>query len=85
MFDGAAGKQRQTPIQFWKRLQKMAPPTESPDLRQRIIERVIEMKNGNDKCTPQPECARAALAHYNTLLPDLRLNDGVRDALKAVK
>ena len=29
--------------------------------------------------------ARHALAHYNTLLPDLRLNDGVRDALKGVK
>ena len=29
--------------------------------------------------------ARYALKHYNTLLPDLKLNDGVRDALKGVK
>ena len=63
----------------------MALPTESPDLRQRIIERVIEMKNGINGCTPQPDYARAALAHYNTLLPDLKLNDGVRDALRGVK
>lgn len=29
--------------------------------------------------------ARAALVHYNTLLPDMKLNDGVRDALREVK
>ena len=29
--------------------------------------------------------ARAALAHYNTLLPDMKLNDGVRDALRTAK
>lgn len=29
--------------------------------------------------------ARHALKHYNTLLPDMKLNDGVRDALKGVK
>ena len=29
--------------------------------------------------------ARHALKQYNTLLPDLKLNDGVRDALREVK
>ena len=29
--------------------------------------------------------ARYALKQYNTLLPDMKLNDGVRDALKGVK
>ena len=57
----------------------MARPTESPDLRQRIINQVLAMKQLDETY------ARAALAHYNTLLPDLKLNDGVRDALKGVK
>ena len=57
----------------------MALPTESPDLRQRIINHTLRiMKLDIDY-------ARAALAHYNTLLPDLKLNDGVRDALKGAK
>ena len=31
------------------------------------------------------EYARHALKHYNTLLPDMKLNDGVRDALRTAK
>ena len=57
----------------------MALPTESPDLRQRIINQVLAMKQLDETY------ARAALAHYNTLLPDMKLNDGVRDALREVK
>lgn len=57
----------------------MALPTESPDLRQRIINHTLKiMKLDIDY-------ARHALKHYNTLLPDMKLNDGVRDALKANK
>lgn len=40
------------------------------------------MKNGNDKCTPQPDYARYALAQYNAAMPWLDLNAGVREALK---
>ena len=57
----------------------MAPPTESQDLRQRIINHTLKiMKLDIDY-------ARHALKQYNTLLPDLKLNDGVRDALKGAK
>jgi len=52
------------------------------ELRQQIIQRILEMKNGNDKCTPQPEYARASLAQYNAMLPWLDLNNGVREAMK---
>lgn len=52
------------------------------DLRSRIIRRILEMKTGNEKCTPQPEFARAALASYHAAMPWLDLNSGVRDALK---
>ena len=61
----------------------MALPTES--LRTRIIESILKMKNGTDKCTPQPDAARAALAHYNKELPWMNLNEGVKDALKGGK
>jgi hypothetical protein len=54
----------------------------SSDLRQQIITRVIEMKNGTEKCTPQPDAARGELAYFVALLPWLDLNAGVRDALK---
>ena len=40
------------------------------------------MKNGNDKCTPQPDYAREALKHYHAELPWLDLMNGVREALK---
>ena len=53
------------------------------DLRQRIIERIIEMKNGMPGCTPQPDCSRDELKLFNALLPDMNLSAGVRDALKA--
>jgi hypothetical protein len=52
------------------------------DLRQQIITRVIEMKNGNRKCTPQPDAARAELAAFVALLSWLDLNVGVSEALK---
>ena len=57
----------------------MALPTESPDLRQRIINQVLAMKQLDETY------ARHALKQYNTLLPDMKLNDGVRDALKGAK
>ena len=53
--------------------------------REQLITHILQMKNGTDKWKSQPDYARAALAHYNTLLPDMKLNDGVRDALKGVK
>ena len=52
------------------------------ELRQQIIQRILEMKNGNDKCTPQPDYARYALAQYNAAMPWLDLNNGVREAMK---
>lgn len=57
----------------------MALPTESPDLREQLIAHILKMKQLDETY------ARHALKHYNTLLPDLKLNDGVRDALKANK
>ena len=57
----------------------------SEGLRTRIIESILKMKSGTDKCTPQPDAARAALAHYNKELPWLNLNEGVKDALKGGK
>lgn len=52
------------------------------ELRQQIIQRILEMKNGNDKCTPQPDAARAELALFNEMLPWLDLNAGVIEAMK---
>ena len=45
-------------------------------LRMRLVNHILKMKQLDETY------ARAALAHYNTLLPDLKLNDGVRDALR---
>lgn len=50
--------------------------------RQELINHIITMKNGNKNCTPQPDYARDALAYYNRMLPEMKLNDGVRDAMK---
>jgi len=47
--------------------------------REQLITHILKMKQLDENY------ARAALAQYNTLLPDMKLNDGVRDALKAVK
>jgi hypothetical protein len=52
------------------------------DLKTRIIDQVIKMKNGTDKTTPQPDCARAALRSYNEQLPHLELNAGVATRMK---
>jgi hypothetical protein len=49
------------------------------DLREQLITHILKMKQLDETY------ARAALKHYNTLLPDMKLNDGVRDALKGVK
>ncbi len=49
------------------------------DLREQLITHILKMKQLDETY------ARYALKHYNTLLPDMKLNDGVRDALKAVK
>jgi hypothetical protein len=57
---------------------------EFSDLRQRIIEGIMDMKNGTDKTTPQPDCARAALRSYNEQLPHLELNAGVASRMKAL-
>ena len=54
-------------------------------LREQIIQRIIDMKNGMPGCTPQPDCARAELKFFNELLPDLDLVAGVREALKGAE
>lgn len=51
------------------------------ELRRRIIEKIIDMKNGNCDTTPQPDYARYALAQYHASMPWLDLNQGVREAL----
>ena len=51
-------------------------------LRTELIEWILEMKNGNEKCTPQPDYAREALKRYHEQMPWLDLMAGVRDALK---
>jgi hypothetical protein len=52
------------------------------DLKTRIIEMILIMKNGTDKTTPQPDCARAELAKHNELQPHIELNAGVADRMK---
>jgi|APIni6443716594_1056825.scaffolds.fasta_scaffold4723379_1 hypothetical protein len=54
----------------------MQPATLMPDLRTRLINHILQMK------TKQPDYAREALKSYDALLPELKLMDGVRDALK---
>lgn len=49
--------------------------------REEIINHIMAMKNGTDKTTPQPGCARAALAQYVEWFPDWDLNQGVKDAM----
>ena len=49
------------------------------DLREQLITHILKMKQLDETY------ARHALKQYNTLLPDMKLNDGVRDALKGVK
>ena len=48
-------------------------------LREQLITHILKMKQLDETY------ARHALKHYNTLLPDLKLNDGVRDALRTAK
>ena len=52
------------------------------DLRKRIIERIVDMKDGNEKTTPQPDAARYALRHYHDMLPHFDLMAGVKEALQ---
>ena len=47
--------------------------------RNELINHILKMKQLDETY------ARHALKHYNALLPDMKLNDGVRDALKGVK
>jgi hypothetical protein len=54
-------------------------------LRAQIINRIMEMKDGTEKTTAQPDAARAALRWYADTLPWLDLVAGVRDALKAME
>jgi hypothetical protein len=42
----------------------------------------MNMKNNWPGCTPQPDYAREALKQYDALLPEMKLMDGVRNALK---
>lgn len=56
-----------------------ATKTVATDLKTRIIEQIIFMKKTDI------DYARYALAQYNAALPWMRLNDGVREALKAQK
>ena len=49
------------------------------ELREQLITHILTMMKLDI------DYARYALKHYNTLLPDLKLNDGVRDALKGAK
>lgn len=48
-------------------------------LREQLITHILKMKQLDETY------ARWALKQYNALLPDMKLNDGVRDALKGVK
>ena len=48
-------------------------------LREQLIKHILAMKQLDETY------ARHALKHYNKLLPDWQLNDGVRDALKDAK
>ena len=48
-------------------------------LRMRLVNHILKMKQLDETY------ARYALKQYNTLLPDMKLNYGVRDALKGVK
>jgi hypothetical protein len=50
--------------------------------KEQIVNHVIRMKNGNEKIPPQPEFARAALAHYNELFPEWNLNQAVKQAIE---
>ena len=49
------------------------------ELREQLITHILKMKQLDETY------ARYALKQYNTLLPELKLNDGVRDALKGAK
>ena len=50
--------------------------------QQDYIEHIMNMKNNWPGCTPQPDYAREALKKYDALLPEMKLMDGVRNALK---
>ena len=54
-------------------------------LRTELIEWILEMKNGNEKCTPQPDYAREALKRYHEAMPYLDLIGGVREQMSKVK
>ena len=51
--------------------------------RSELIAWILLMKNGNEKCAPQPDYARQALIWYDQQLPYMRLMEGVRAALRA--
>ena len=51
-------------------------PAISIDLRTRLINHILTMK------ITQPDYARYALKQADALLPEMKLMDGVRDALK---
>lgn len=55
------------------------------DLRDQIIQRIMNIKNGMPGCTPQPDCAREELRIFNALLPWLELNEGVKLAMDGAK
>ena len=49
--------------------------------RTELISWILLMKNGNEKCTPQPDYARQALRWYHQTLPEWDLMAGVKEAL----
>lgn len=49
--------------------------------RTELISWILLMKNGNEKCTPQPDYARQALRWYHATLPEWDLMRGVAEAM----
>lgn len=50
--------------------------------RQDLINWILEMKNGNEKCTPQPDYARNRMLQLAKDWPELDLLNGIKQALE---
>jgi len=50
--------------------------------RESLIQHLLDMKNGTDKTTPQPQYASAAAEFYRDLLPDWNLGRGLCEAIQ---
>jgi len=53
--------------------------------RDQLITHIMTMRNGTDKCTPQPEYADYIAGRYDERMPWLDLLAGVREAMKVQK